>query len=137
MGDPGKMILLEKIIGIIQKNRLLENVKSTGEYVLGQLKEMEKEFAPLVHSARGRGTFLAVTADTEAKRDEMIAKLKSKGAIIVKRYKFSNENRYFSAGIICGGAYTHTLRLRPSLLFTKKHADIFLDTLYQVLKEIR
>ncbi|KAL1494315.1 hypothetical protein ABEB36_009931 [Hypothenemus hampei] len=117
MGDPGKVILLEKIIEIISRDNVLENVRQTGEYILQHLQVMEQQFAPLIHSTRGRGNFIAVTAATSEKRDEIIEKLKRKG-------------------IICGGAYTHTIRLRPTLLFGRKHSDIFLSKFHEVLKEI-
>ncbi|ENN75452.1 hypothetical protein YQE_08002, partial [Dendroctonus ponderosae] len=118
MGDPGKVILLEKIIDIIVRDQLLQNVRLTGDYLLKQLQCMEKEFSPIIHSTRGRGTFIAITAETPEKRDEMIKRLKSKG-------------------VICGGAHPQTLRLRPTLLFSKNHADIFLDKLNEVLKDIK
>ncbi|XP_066157229.1 probable 4-aminobutyrate aminotransferase, mitochondrial [Euwallacea fornicatus] len=118
MGDPGKVILLEKIIDIISRDDLLEHVRKTGKYLIEQLKRMEKEFAPLFHSTRGRGTFVAITAESAGARDQMIDKLRAKG-------------------VISGGAYTHTLRLRPTLLFGQKHADIFLDALYKVVKGMK
>ena len=45
-------------------------------------------------------------------------------------------NVYFNhnkKGIQCGGSGDKTFRIRPSLIFTKKHADIFLDRLDKVL----
>jgi 4-aminobutyrate aminotransferase/(S)-3-amino-2-methylpropionate transaminase len=38
-------------------------------------------------------------------------------------------------GIQSGGCGNQTLRLRPALIFQEHHANIFLDTFRQVLKE--
>lgn len=86
MGDPGKVILLEKIIEIIERDKLLEHVQKTGEYLLCRLKEMEKEFSPIFHSARGKGTFIAITGETPQRRDELVAKLKTKGEYLSVGY---------------------------------------------------
>ncbi|CAG9760848.1 unnamed protein product [Ceutorhynchus assimilis] len=117
MGDPGKVILLEKYLEIIKRDKLLENVRSTGKYTLECLKQIQSEFAPFIHSVRGRGTFIALTAETTEKRDEIIRRLRAKGTI-------------------CGGAHDLTVRLRPTLLFAKPHADIFLESFYEVMKEM-
>ncbi|KAF7271639.1 hypothetical protein GWI33_015489 [Rhynchophorus ferrugineus] len=116
MGDPGKVIMLESILNIILRDNLLQLVRETGDYMKDHLNNLEKEFSPLIHSTRGRGTFLAVTAKTPELRDDIINRLRNKG-------------------VICGGSHPQTLRLRTSLTFTKAHADIFLDKLLQVLKE--
>ncbi|XP_030753245.1 4-aminobutyrate aminotransferase, mitochondrial-like [Sitophilus oryzae] len=118
MGDPSKVIMLESILNIIKRDDLLQLVRDTGDYMKCQLGELEKEFCPLVHSTRGRGTFLAITAQTPEIRDDIINRLRTKG-------------------VISGGSHPQTLRLRTSLTFTKKHADIFLDKLREVLKEIK
>ncbi|XP_050310399.1 4-aminobutyrate aminotransferase, mitochondrial-like isoform X2 [Anthonomus grandis grandis] len=117
MGDPGKVILLEKVLEVIVRDDLLEHVRQTGEYVLKHLKDLETEFCPLFHSSRGRGTFIAFTAQTTEKRDEMIMLLKEKG-------------------VICGGAHDLVVRLRPSLLFSREHGDIFLGALREVAREM-
>lgn len=40
-------------------------------------------------------------------------------------------------GVHCGACGTKTLRLRPTLLFQKYHADIFLDTFASVLTSMK
>ena len=37
---------------------------------------MEKEFPGMVHSSRGLGTFCAIDADTGARRDAILSKLR-------------------------------------------------------------
>ncbi|CAH1127693.1 unnamed protein product [Ceutorhynchus assimilis] len=118
MGDPGKVIILEKCLKIIMRDKLIENVCSTGKYTLECLEQIQSDFCPTIHSVRGRGTFIAFTAETPEKRNEIIKRLKSKGV--------------WSGA--CGSA---SIRLRPTLMFQQKHADIFLDILTKVIQETR
>ncbi|XP_034937989.1 4-aminobutyrate aminotransferase, mitochondrial [Chelonus insularis] len=116
MGDPSKLILLETIIEIIQRDNLLEKVSKVGQYTLEKLETLEKEHSNIINSSRGRGTFIAFNGATPEIRDSIIKKLLKKG-------------------IQAGGCGANSIRLRPALTFDQHHADIFLDSLRSVLKE--
>lgn len=86
-----------------------------GEYLFSNLKTLVKEYPNLINSVRGLGTFGAFNgADTKI-RDEIIIKLRN-------------------TGVHAGPCGPLGVRMRPSLIFTKKHADIVIDTLRSVLK---
>lgn len=52
-------------------------------------------------------------------------------------YTDLNIHKYvFIAGIIAGGCADHTVRLRPALTFQEHHANMFLDRLGEVFKEL-
>ncbi|XP_008553071.1 4-aminobutyrate aminotransferase, mitochondrial [Microplitis demolitor] len=116
MGDPSKLIMLEAILNVMQRDNLLEKVSKVGEYTLDNLKKMEKEFSTVINSTRGRGTFIAFNGASPKIRDQIVSKLLAKG-------------------IQAGGCGADAVRLRPALTFDRHHADIFLDTLRKVLKE--
>lgn len=81
MGDPGKVILLEAILGVIERDQLLENVKASGKVLMDGLGSLQQEFPQLLNSLRGRGTFLAINAPSTEIRDNMINRLKMKGIL--------------------------------------------------------
>jgi len=118
MGDPGKLLLLESVLKVIKQNALLENVVQVGDKLKKGLHQAEKEFPALLHSVRGRGTFLAVDCATVQLRTDIINRLKDKGIQIG----------------FCG---EDSIRFRPALIFEEKHVDIFLDKFRQVLKETK
>jgi 4-aminobutyrate aminotransferase/(S)-3-amino-2-methylpropionate transaminase len=79
MGDPGKLILLDGVLDVIKKEKLLAQVTKTGERLLTGLKKLQNEFPALMSRARGRGTFLAFTCASPKLRDDLVSRLKTKG----------------------------------------------------------
>ena len=65
---PGKLILLDAVLKTIKKDNLLDNTLKAGDVLLNGLKEAQKKFPELIHSARGLGTFCAIDADTSARQ---------------------------------------------------------------------
>uniref|UniRef100_A0A336M3B2 (S)-3-amino-2-methylpropionate transaminase n=1 Tax=Culicoides sonorensis TaxID=179676 RepID=A0A336M3B2_CULSO len=117
MGDPGKLLLLEAVLNVVKRDNLLDRVNKAGAKLKSGLLAAEKEFPAILNSTRGRGTFLAVNAKDTKTRDEIVNRLRQKG-------------------IQSGGCGDIAIRFRPALIFTEKHADIFLDRFRQVLKEL-
>ncbi|CAG9783729.1 unnamed protein product [Diatraea saccharalis] len=117
MGDPGKLILLERVLKVIKQENLLSLVQKSGAILKDGLHELEKEFPNLINSVRGRGTFLAFTVCNTELRDKLNNNLKKNGVL--------------------GGACGETaIRLRPALVFAPKHAEIYLDALRRTLKDL-
>lgn len=118
LGDPSKLLILEGVLKVMKRDNLLENVRVTGDKMLKGLKEFQKEYPHLLNSARGRGTFLAISCATPKLRDEIVNKLKLKG-------------------VQSGGCGEDSIRFRPALIFAPQHADILFDKFRSVLKEIK
>nr|CAH7737122.1 unnamed protein product [Callosobruchus chinensis] len=116
MGDPVKLYIFEAIICLIEQLNLMKQVQETGEYMKAGLMDMEIQHYDLIHSTRGLGTILAFDAQCPALRDNIISRLRKKGVIVGQ----------------CG---SQGISLRPSLTFTKRHVDIFLQKLEEVIKE--
>ncbi|XP_068629535.1 probable 4-aminobutyrate aminotransferase, mitochondrial [Battus philenor] len=117
MGDPGKLILLEKVIKVMNEENLICNTKHTGNHLKKGLLELEKELPNVISSVRGRGTFLAFDAPTAEARDKINIDLKKNG-------------------VLSGACGVKAIRIRPALIFQKKHADIYLDILRKTLKKL-
>eukprot|EP00095_Tigriopus_kingsejongensis_P002720 maker-scaffold1343_size46188-snap-gene-0.8 protein:Tk02720 transcript:maker-scaffold1343_size46188-snap-gene-0.8-mRNA-1 annotation:"4-aminobutyrate mitochondrial" len=115
VGDPSKLILLDSVLKTIRQDKLLDVALKSGDVLLTGLRRLEHKFPGMIHSARGIGTFCAVDADTSARRDQILAKLRS-------------------VGVHCGGCGDTAIRLRPALIFQPKHAEMFIEKLEGVLK---
>lgn len=79
MGDPGKLVLLEKVIKVIKQENLLDLVCKTGVVLKSGLHGLEKEFSNHIHSVRGRGTFLAYNSPTTELRDKIFTNMRKEG----------------------------------------------------------
>ncbi|CAG4909963.1 unnamed protein product [Colias eurytheme] len=116
MGDPGKLILLEKVLNVMKSQNLLAVVKESGKVLKEGLHQLENEFPHLINSVRGRGTFLSFNGSSTECRDKINSDLKKNGVL---------------SGV-CGEV---AIRLRPALIFQPKHAAIYLDILRKTLKQ--
>lgn len=114
MGDPSKLIMLEKVIDVIHSENLLSKIEQTGARLKQHLKQLESKYEGLVSNARGLGTFCALDFKDGAQRDKALEHLALNG-------------------VYAGGCGERTLRVRTALVFTDKHADIFADKLDIVL----
>lgn len=117
MGDPGKLILLEKVIEVIKKDNLLPKIASTGTKMLEGLIQLQNKHCNIVENARGKGTFCALDFKNAQIRDKAIELL-------------------LLEGINSAGCGDRSLRVRTSLVFEDKHNDIFLDRLSKVLAKL-
>lgn len=102
------MVRAQKYLEVIQENDLVNNAKVVGEYLLDRIKSLG------VNNARGLGLMCAFDLPTSQERD-----------IVIKRCM---ENGAFLLG--CGHS---SVRLRPSLTFSKQEVDLFIDILKKSL----
>ncbi|KAK7112739.1 hypothetical protein V1264_012141 [Littorina saxatilis] len=117
MGDPSKIMMLEEVLNVVHQNDLVNNAADVGQFLLQGLLDLQKLYPGTMKNARGLGTLVAVDFPTTAFRNSVVITLRNKGV---------------NAGT-CGEA---AMRLRPSLIFTKSHASVFLTYLEATLKDL-
>jgi len=115
MGEPLKLVMMNKIIDIVKRDALLDNVNSVGQFLHQGFLELEQETNGLVNSSRGRGLYRAFNMDTTENRDKIVAECFKNGAIV-------------------GGCGINAVRVRPSLNFSHSEAEQLLDILRKSLK---
>ncbi|GAB7365426.1 hypothetical protein MBLNU230_g6503t1 [Neophaeotheca triangularis] len=114
MGDPARAILFRAIIQEIERLNLVENTAETGNYLYSSLAQLAKRYPKEIMNLRGQGQGTFIAWDSP-RRDEVLKKAKS-------------------MGINVGGSGASAVRLRPMLIFQKKHADIFLEAMEKIFK---
>ena len=90
----------------------MQNTAETGEYLYNGLEQLAERFPGEVMNLRGKGQGTFIAWDSP-RRDEVLKRAKS-------------------VGINIGGSGAMAVRLRPMLIFQKKHADIFLEGMEKV-----
>ncbi|HTR83626.1 MAG TPA: aminotransferase class III-fold pyridoxal phosphate-dependent enzyme, partial [Reyranella sp.] len=114
------------VIDVIEREKLAENVATVGAFLKSSLAERKSRFAS-VADVRGHGLFVGVEivkADKDRSPDadkavEVINRLKDKG------YLTSN-----------AGAYRNVVKIRPPLVYAKKHAEEFLTAFDATMTEL-
>ncbi len=110
-------------IGLLEEG-LVENSARMGEYILGNLKELQKEFE-MIGDVRGKGLMIGVELikDRETKKKA----IEERNAVI---------QRCFEKGLLILGCGENTIRLVPPLIITQKEADTALTILEEVLRQV-
>ena len=103
------------VLDVFEKEHLVENAHVVGEYLIAQLKELQKRNAHITE-VRGRGLMVGVVLDISHKE---------------VRSKLIYEQHCFTG---CAG--TNILRILPPLVLTKAHVDDFIQRLETVLNEL-
>jgi 4-aminobutyrate aminotransferase/(S)-3-amino-2-methylpropionate transaminase len=108
-GDPSKALIAKAIIEQIKEKDLLDNAAKTGDYLYSKLEAISNKYNNMLNlRGKGRGFFIAFDLPTSTLRNQFLAECKALGLNI-------------------GGCGDQGVRLRPALVFEKKHADILAD----------
>lgn len=113
------------VLDVLRDERLQENAHQVGSYLLACLRNLQSRYA-LIGDVRGVGLFLGLDLVLDhASREPAPAQ----AAYVV--------NRLRERGVLTGtdGPHHNVIKLRPPLIFSQADADIFLETLDEVLKE--
>lgn len=113
--DHIRLLNFKTIWRIMQIDRLIRNADHTGSYLRGKLFDLSNKYC--ISNIRGLGTFLAYDLPTEAVAGKLVKELLNLGV---------------NAGL-CGD---RSIRVRPSLVFKQKHAEVYVDRLEFALKRL-
>lgn len=115
-GDPSKAIVARTIFQEVAKHNLVERTAQVGAYLYGKLEGLAAKFPAEFGGLRGKGqgTFIAWDMSSPAARDQFLKDCRA-------------------AGVNIGGCGPQAVRLRPTLVFEEKHADILVEVIEKVL----
>jgi len=112
-GALADMVRCQRYLEIIEENNLIQNAAEVGSYLVERLRSLELGKPEIFSNARGQGLMAAIDAPTTEKRNEIFNSCLEHGLLILK----------------CGHT---TLRLRPSLTFSKEEVDELIEILDKV-----
>ncbi|KAI6233867.1 4-aminobutyrate aminotransferase, mitochondrial [Aphelenchoides fujianensis] len=118
MGEPTKLVVLEKVIEIIKRDKLVDKTRDVGDLLLAKLENVAFEFPKLVANARGQGTLCAFDMPNSEKRDKFLAEA-------------------LKHGLHIGGCGDVAVRFRPALVFQRKHVETAVDIINKTLKSMQ
>ncbi|MGZ6989038.1 MAG: aminotransferase class III-fold pyridoxal phosphate-dependent enzyme, partial [Thermoanaerobaculia bacterium] len=117
-GNLVDMVRCRKILEIMTEERLVENAKATGDFLLGKLNELAAEFPGRMTNVRGRGLFIAFDLPDGKARSGVLSCWLQKHNVMALP---SGER---------------AIRLRPPLTLTRDEAALGVQRLRAALTEI-
>jgi 4-aminobutyrate aminotransferase-like enzyme len=121
-GNPVAMAAALAVLELMDDQRIIENARSTGEYLAGRIREVASR-TPVIGEVRNVGLAIGVeivrpgTTDPDrAKANELAEGMREAGVLIGTTGRNGN-----------------TLKIRPPLVFQHAHADQLVKTLGRVL----
>ena len=124
-GNPVSSATALAVIDTIQEERLMENSRVIGEYLVEGLKDLQKSF-PIMGDIRGKGLMLGIEiADPKTK-----AQMTQECAKIVE---IAKDNQVVLGK---GGLWGNTIRLKPPMTITKDDADRCLKVMRKALESV-
>ncbi len=122
-GNPVSCAVGKAVIEVIDKEGLVENAATVGEYVLRGFRNLQAKYE-MIGDVRGRGLFFGI--DLVSDRDSKTPDAQSARNIV---------NSLRHEGILMSkiGEHDNVLKLRPPLCFSTENADQLIETLDGVL----
>lgn len=116
-GNLVDMVRFTRFLQIIDEEKLVDNARETGDYLLNCIRGLAGDFPEIVSNPRGLGLMCAMTI-----RDAETRKYILEGA--------------FARGVMILGCGERSIRFRPPLNLTPDEADEGIDVLRAVLETI-
>ena len=103
---------------------LIENAARIGNYILGKLRELQKQFE-LIGDVRGKGLMIGI---------ELVKDRETKKKALEERDRMIQA--CFEKGLLILGCGENVIRLIPPLIITQNEADTALTILEEVLRKV-
>ncbi len=111
------MLRFQLVLEVIEKENLIENAKTVGDYLLQGLQNLASKYPDKISNARGRGLMCAIDLPTPEQRDTL-------------------RNELYKDGLIILGCGDQSLRFRPHLNVSKEEIQLALDKIERNINKI-
>jgi acetylornithine/N-succinyldiaminopimelate aminotransferase len=127
-GTPLVCSVANRIFDIIERDKLAENARRTGEFVKVELQKLANEFPQIIEAVRGVGFMMGFELAPKEKIPALAAGEKSASIQLV--------NRLHDAGVLTIPSGTQKLRLLPPLNLTRPQAEEGLAAIRKVVSAL-
>lgn len=125
-GNPVSSATALAVLEVIEQERLMENARVVGDYLIEGLKDLQKDF-PIIGDVRGKGLMVGVEL---AARDENKTPLAKETAQVVEQAKDN--------GVVIGkgGLWGSVIRIKPPMTISKGNVDTCLKVMRKALESV-
>ena len=125
-GNPVSCAVGLAVLDVIEEEGLQENARVVGAYLLEKLRALAGRHR-LIGDVRGLGLFLGI----ELVRDrETLEPASEEATVVVEKMKDR------AVLLSSEGPFHNVLKIKPPMVWTTRHADVFVEALDQVLAEM-
>jgi 4-aminobutyrate aminotransferase-like enzyme/Ser/Thr protein kinase RdoA (MazF antagonist) len=124
-GNPVSCAIGQAVLEVVAEEKLQENARLTGEYVIAGLKKLQQKH-PIIGDVRGKGLFLGI----ELVRNKTTLEPAAEEATYL-----INRMRARAILMSTDGPLHNVIKIKPPLCFSKADADYLLQHLDMVLSE--
>jgi 4-aminobutyrate aminotransferase-like enzyme len=120
-GNPVSCAIGLKVLEIIDRDRLRNNAKAMGDYLLGRFRVLQQRYE-MIGDVRGMGLFLGLDLVTDRASKTHATALANRVVNLARE-----------EGVLIGtdGPYDNVVKMRPAMIFSKTDADLLCDVLDQ------
>jgi acetylornithine/N-succinyldiaminopimelate aminotransferase len=125
-GTPLACAVALTILDVVERERLAENARVVGEFLLDELRRLKKEYPQILRDVRGLGLMIGLEFEPEL---PAFAHQEKSPAIRVV-------NRLHDAGVLTVPAANSVVRLLPALNLSQRQAEEGLRAIKEVVEEL-
>ncbi|MDC7997289.1 aminotransferase class III-fold pyridoxal phosphate-dependent enzyme [Gilvibacter sediminis] len=122
-GNPVSSAVGKAVLEVIQEEKLMDNARDTGHFLIDGLKALQKQF-PIIADVRGKGFFLGFEL-CDADRNPLTEQAKY----------LANRMKYYGYLMSVDGPDDNVIKIKPPMVFNRHNAEQLLHYLSQVLTE--
>ncbi|CAF5117168.1 unnamed protein product, partial [Rotaria sp. Silwood1] len=124
-GNPVSCRAAIAVLDVIEREKLMDNARDVGNYLLNKLKELGKKY-DIIGDVRGRGFFLGV---------EIVRDPKKREPGIEEAHEIKYKLREHMIIISLDGPKHNVIKFKPPMSFSKLDADFLCDKLETIVRE--
>lgn len=124
-GNPVSCAIGLEVLKVIEENNLQQNALEVGNYWMSRFTELQTQY-PIIGHVRGSGLFLGVEL---IRNTETLEPADNEASYIVERMK--------QKGVLLSteGYLHNVLKVKPPIIFTKAHVDLFMTAFEDILQD--
>jgi len=125
-GNPVSCAAALAVMDVMEKEKLQENAREVGQYMLVRLKELRKKYPKLVGDVRGIGLFAGIDLVTDTEKRTPATEMAKRILMSMRRKRVCLSTE---------GPYNNIIKIKPPICFSKADVDEMVEKLDETIRE--
>jgi len=125
-GNPVSCAAALAVMDVMEKEKLQENAREVGQYMLARLKELRKKYPKLVGDIRGIGLFAGIDLVTDTEKRTPATEMAKRILMSMRRKRVCLSTE---------GPYNNIIKIKPPICFSKADVDEMVEKLDETIRE--